>query len=74
MMFALGDQGPERGYYLGMKTRYDVISFRLDQAARAVMMCIEKKDLPQGALIKIVKDGNFLMHPEKMPFEKLLDP
>ena len=63
-----------RGCYAGIKAWYVVISFRLDQAARAVMMSIEKNDLPQGAVIKIVKDGNFLMYPEKMPFEKLLDP
>ena len=70
----VGRSRTRRGYYTEIKARYDVISFRLDQAARAVMMCIENKDLPQGALIKIVKDGNFLMYPEKMPCEKLLDP
>ena len=47
---------------------------RLVQAARNVLMCMEDKDLPQGALIKIVKDGSFLMCPEKMPSRKLMGP
>ena len=49
-------------------------SFRFSHAAHTVLICIEKADLPQGAFTKIVQDGSFLMYPEKMPFEKLMDP
>ena len=48
-------------------------SSRVSHAARTVLMCIEKGDLPQGALIKIVKDGSFLVFTEKTPFEKVMD-
>ena len=50
------------------------VSSRVSHAAHTVLMCIEKGDLPQGALIKIVKDGSFLVFPERMPFEKVMDP
>ena len=47
--------------------------FRPGKVARTVMMCIEKNDLPQGALIKINRNGTYLLFPEKIPFEKLSD-
>ena len=50
-----------------------MFSFRLTQTARTAVLCVEKQDLPQGALVKVIKNGSFLMFPEKMPSEKLMD-